>query len=537
MFLSRKKDAAVDQNQSGDVRGFKRLLAHMDRLGSSTLLTAVVQLAGLSKRLDHRKSAEGEAAARVASVAEAEIHRRLSSSDHFSRLDKGYLLSFGHTNSAAAEQTAADISAGISRELSEALGKDEGNPIDIPTFVAPVPTAEFRSAVSIPEALYAALDRMRSEAQVAAQSRPADRALLHASVLYQPVWPRHEQHTVHNRSVLDPISGSAILQVAEGTTDRHVLADVLTDLDCVILSKSVDGLHEALKASRSTSVIVPVQFNTLAGRHAERLLALGRTIPSSYRRSIALEIVGVPTAADQRQLVEVAQAAQDVSARLVLQLSPLDPRLDAPLRTMIWGLSSNLQDFPGADAALTRTLVRFTAACNEMGLCSFAFGVNTLGRAVAAVKAEFDHLAGTAVHHTVAVQRPHGRFSPLFGDLIRKLRKNDPGAARRAHPRFVPLNPNAILTLPGGKREPARIIDLSATGAALEVDARPAIGSVVAVGSLPARVIRQLPNGFAVAFMKVQSLTTVEAALLAPFQPRRAALHSPRPARGWIGRE
>jgi hypothetical protein len=48
-----------------------------------------------------------------------------------------------------------------------------------------------------------------------------------------------------------------------------------------------------------------------------------------------------------------------------------------------------------------------------------------------------------------------------------------------------------------------RIIDVSRSGAALAVDAAPAIGTPVTVGSRPAQVVRQFSGGFAVEFNRL----------------------------------
>jgi hypothetical protein len=73
----------------------------------------------------------------------------------------------------------------------------------------------------------------------------------------------------------------------------------------------------------------------------------------------------------------------------------------------------------------------------------------------------------------------------------------------RRHERIEPRNRNTILTLPGGRQQLVRIIDVSRSGAALAVDATPAIGTPLTVGSRPAQVVRHFNGGFAVEFNRV----------------------------------
>jgi hypothetical protein len=80
----------------------------------------------------------------------------------------------------------------------------------------------------------------------------------------------------------------------------------------------------------------------------------------------------------------------------------------------------------------------------------------------------------------------------------------------RRHGRFTPRNPAARLILPNGLNIACRIIDLSASGAAVKTDQRPEIGALVTVGKTTGRVVRHLEEGFAVEFTRLQHADFVE---------------------------
>ena len=80
----------------------------------------------------------------------------------------------------------------------------------------------------------------------------------------------------------------------------------------------------------------------------------------------------------------------------------------------------------------------------------------------------------------------------------------------RRHGRFTPRNPMARLILPNGLNVPCRIIDLSASGAAIKSDHRPEIGALVTIGKTTGRVVRHLEEGFAVEFTRLQHPDFVE---------------------------
>ena len=72
----------------------------------------------------------------------------------------------------------------------------------------------------------------------------------------------------------------------------------------------------------------------------------------------------------------------------------------------------------------------------------------------------------------------------------------------RRHQRVAPHDRYTTLKLANGREFAARLIDISMSGAAVNVDFQPPIGSAVVVGSTPAQVVRLLDNGIAVEFMR-----------------------------------
>ncbi len=80
----------------------------------------------------------------------------------------------------------------------------------------------------------------------------------------------------------------------------------------------------------------------------------------------------------------------------------------------------------------------------------------------------------------------------------------------RRHNRVIPTRPTVGLTFPDGRAYEGRIIDLSLSGAALGVAARPPIGTPIMVGKLRATVVRQFEEGIAVEFATQQTAESIE---------------------------
>ncbi|MCB1387444.1 MAG: PilZ domain-containing protein [Nitratireductor sp.] len=79
----------------------------------------------------------------------------------------------------------------------------------------------------------------------------------------------------------------------------------------------------------------------------------------------------------------------------------------------------------------------------------------------------------------------------------------------RRHERIQPRNPAGVVRLEDGRVYQARIIDLSLSGAAIELSVKPAIGTVMWLGNLRGRVVRHFDEGVAIEFAIVQTRDTL----------------------------
>ena len=83
----------------------------------------------------------------------------------------------------------------------------------------------------------------------------------------------------------------------------------------------------------------------------------------------------------------------------------------------------------------------------------------------------------------------------------------------RRHDRLTPRNTRTDLMLDDGRRYPCRIIDLSLSGAAVDIDVRPALGTPIQLGNMKGRVVRHFQEGVAIEFSSVQSKEALTAFL------------------------
>lgn len=79
----------------------------------------------------------------------------------------------------------------------------------------------------------------------------------------------------------------------------------------------------------------------------------------------------------------------------------------------------------------------------------------------------------------------------------------------RRHERVVPDIRHSSIVLDDGRRYNCKIIDISLSGAAVEMAVRPAMGTLVTLGRMRARVVRHFQNGVAVEFIVPQEIIAV----------------------------
>lgn len=126
--------------------------------------------------------------------------------------------------------------------------------------------------------------------------------------------------------------------------------------------------------------------------------------------------------------------------------------------------------------------------------------VDHIGRLECVVSRHVDH--GFICKLSVT-ERKREKLAAQLTWLANKHKFNLP--EDRRHERVAPKNNRAELSLDDGRNYPCRIIDLSMSGAAVEIDVRPAMGTPVRLGNMRGRVVRHFQEGVAIEFANVLS--------------------------------
>lgn len=92
------------------------------------------------------------------------------------------------------------------------------------------------------------------------------------------------------------------------------------------------------------------------------------------------------------------------------------------------------------------------------------------------------------------------------------LNNRDSGgsAEDRRHERISPRNPLSVIQMLDGRKYQCRIVDLSLSGAAIEIDVKPALGSAITLGTMQGEVVRHFQEGVAIQFTNIQASDTLD---------------------------
>ena len=80
--------------------------------------------------------------------------------------------------------------------------------------------------------------------------------------------------------------------------------------------------------------------------------------------------------------------------------------------------------------------------------------------------------------------------------------RNTKTADSRRHVRYEPKDAKSSITLPDGRVYTCEVIDISLSGAAVKVDIVPSLGTHIVLGKMRGRVVRYLPTGIAIEFLR-----------------------------------
>jgi hypothetical protein len=111
---------------------------------------------------------------------------------------------------------------------------------------------------------------------------------------------------------------------------------------------------------------------------------------------------------------------------------------------------------------------------------------------------------------TMSINATDRKREKLAAQLTWLANKHELGLPEdRRHDRLTPRSVVSELTMEDGTVYSCRIMDLSLSGAALDMETRPSLGTPIRLGNMRGRVVRHFSEGVAIEFLSVQSRDTL----------------------------
>jgi hypothetical protein len=217
-------------------------------------------------------------------------------------------------------------------------------------------------------------------------------------VVYRPLWPSKRQALPLFCCLLDSVSGKTALARVSSAASSDELLETMSELDCAMVGRAVEGFHSFRQNDGACSIIVPVTFHTVNDRQRRgRFVALWDNIPEAYRQFICLELHSIQAGVPNVRLLEVIQYLRPLCGGVVLQTPADEQRIRQMSGMGLFGIALDAAWLSQTGIQPTLYLSRFVKLARAGNIRTIAHGLNTTGMFEAARKAGFDYLAGDAV--------------------------------------------------------------------------------------------------------------------------------------------
>ncbi|MCF6368490.1 PilZ domain-containing protein [Rhizobium halophilum] len=112
---------------------------------------------------------------------------------------------------------------------------------------------------------------------------------------------------------------------------------------------------------------------------------------------------------------------------------------------------------------------------------------------------------------TMILQATERKREKLAAQLTWLANKHELGLPEdRRHDRLTPRKISTEIVLEDGRRYACRLMDLSLSGAAIDIDIRPPLGTIARLGNMRGKIVRHFMEGVALEFDTVQSRETLK---------------------------
>lgn len=189
-------------------------------------------------------------------------------------------------------------------------------------------------------------------------------------------------------------------------------------LDRLLLQRAIADLLDCRDNGLLNIIIIPVHFSTLnISTHRQAYVRICSRIPKDMRKLIMWEIINSGAGLWHSQLQNAVSAVKRFGRLVALEVDSKNPRFTDLKAIGMDVVGFNCQKMGISDRDLQARLPIFIKRAVQEGLRSYAFGIEAKPLLFAALKANFDFVAGATVASNV--QHPEGvkEYNTLAGEF------------------------------------------------------------------------------------------------------------------------
>ena len=206
------------------------------------------------------------------------------------------------------------------------------------------------------------------------------------------------------------------MHVGEELLPDDVDPDLTAELDQLTLAKIATDMLDLPTAAKKAFLAFPIHYSTFGDSAARKqcLELLGK-FPSSWRRRLIAEVVGIPNDASTIDVRLVLGSLKPKTLGVLGRFSIEQQKFNALREEGLLGVGAELSSWDRGEAELMPLMEEFTEAANLHKLKTYVHGLSSLSLTTAAVCAGFDHVDGEAV--STLVDLPEGIY-PLSPEVL-----------------------------------------------------------------------------------------------------------------------
>jgi len=368
--------------------------ARSDETGTAAYGT--VELLGLADITRELGTASGDIDARARAVLQDVLPRHLDRDDAFNERDtETTVISFARATGEAAKKRVRAIADEVAARLLREVPETE--PVRVATRTATVGDhtgGDHGAGRSPMESAAAALDTVQAETEAITQ-RARRHLVADAGVIYRPVLNARHGRVAMFRSQLDDASSRTAYETIQTLSGEDEAMAALSDIDAMMLTRTVEALHGLLSNRSKALFVVPVNFHTLESKRAREAFAdLCRKIPEGHSAYIAFEIYGIPKRVRSERVAELAGELRGFGKGVFVESPGKLEHLSALACSAIVGVSLNLD---GAGVGKRTALAGFARMAGTLRLQILGHGAATRADAIAANDLGIKMIAGDAI--------------------------------------------------------------------------------------------------------------------------------------------